>query len=157
MNSTTAHWVPQHEGRWRKTEGGTEENKENGLDPQAREKTDVIGLRITRSLPRIVFASGWMAEFKFASPSHLSSDPFIWRIHLEELWMPGIFNLDHLQPIKQLLSPNVYIFFTLILGGQFLLPQRANIGKRAISQLQNWMRQRVSSAWGIQTGPFAAH
>ena len=37
------------------------------------------------------------------------------------------------------------------------LQQDANIGKRAISQLQNWIRQRVSSAWGIQTGPFAAH
>ena len=28
-------------------------------------------------------------------------------------------------------------------------------GKREISKLQNWMRQRVSRASGIQTGPFA--
>ena len=70
--------------------------------------------------------------------------------------MPGPFNLDHLQSLKPLLFPNFYTFFTFILGGQFLLPQRANIGKRAISQLQNWMRQRVSSAWGSQTRPFAA-
>ena len=44
--------------------------------------------------------------------------------------MPGAFKLDHLQPIKSLLFPNVCTFFTFILGGQFLLPQRANIGKR---------------------------
>ena len=29
-------------------------------------------------------------------------------------------------------------------------------GKRELSQLQNWMRQRGFSAWGIQTGPFAS-
>ena len=28
-------------------------------------------------------------------------------------------------------------------------------GKREFIQLQNWMRQRGFSAWGIQTGPFA--
>ena len=130
--------------------------------------------------------------------------------------MLGAFKLDHLQPIKLILFPNFSIFFTFILGGQFLLPQRANNGKREIHptpklnetegfqclwhsnwticsplshfcshifstftlsywgaisyyprrpimgkreffQLQNWMRQRVFSAWGIQTGPFAAH
>ena len=71
--------------------------------------------------------------------------------------MPGAFKLDHLQPIKPLLFPNFYIFFTFILGGQFLLPQRANMEKREISQSQNKMRQRGSCAWGIQTGPFAAH
>ena len=37
-----------------------------------------------------------------------------------------------------------------------MLPQRANSKKREISQLQKWMRQRGFSAWGIQTGPFAA-
>ena len=30
-------------------------------------------------------------------------------------------------------------------------------GKREITQPQNWMRQGVSSALGIQTGPFAVH
>ena len=29
-------------------------------------------------------------------------------------------------------------------------------GKRAFSQLHNWMRQRGFTAWGIQTGPYAA-
>ena len=64
----------------------------------------------------------------------------------------GQFKLDHLQPIKPFLFPNFSIFFTFILGGQFLLPQRANIGKRAISQLKNWTRQRVSSAWAFKLG-----
>ena len=45
--------------------------------------------------------------------------------------MPGAFKLDHLQPIKPLLFPNFYTFFTFILGGQFL-PQRAINGKREI-------------------------
>ena len=71
--------------------------------------------------------------------------------------MPVAVKLHHLQPIKPLLFPNFYTFLTFILGGQFLLPQRANIEKGALSQPQKWMTQRVSSAWGIQTGPFAAH
>ena len=29
-------------------------------------------------------------------------------------------------------------------------------GKSEFSQPQKWMRQRVFSAWGIQTGPFAS-
>ena len=48
--------------------------------------------------------------------------------------MPGAFKLDHLQPIKPLLFPNFYNFFTFILGGQFLLPQRANNGKGMLSR-----------------------
>ena len=46
--------------------------------------------------------------------------------------------------------------FHFHIGGQFLLPQRANNEKRELSQLQNWTRQRGFCAWGIQTGPFAA-
>ena len=38
---------------------------------------------------------------------------------------------------------------------QFLLPQRTINGKREFLQPQKWMRQRVFSALGIQTGPFA--
>ena len=49
--------------------------------------------------------------------------------------VPGAFKLDHLQPIKPLLFPNFYIFSTFILGGQFLLPQRANNEKRKFTQL----------------------
>ena len=71
--------------------------------------------------------------------------------------VPGAFKLDHLQSIKPLLFRYFCNFYTFILGDHFLLPQRANNGKREFIQLQNWMRQRVSSAWGIQTGLFAGH
>ena len=30
-------------------------------------------------------------------------------------------------------------------------------GQRGFFQPKNWMRQRAFSAWGVQTGPFAAH
>ena len=36
-----------------------------------------------------------------------------------------------------LLFPNFYNLFTFILGGQFLLPQRANNGKWGITQLKD--------------------
>ena len=42
--------------------------------------------------------------------------------------------------ICKFLSRKFSHFFTFILGGQFLLPQRANNGKRAFTQLLNWMR-----------------
>ena len=66
------------------------------------------------------------------------------------------FKLDHLQPVKLLLSQKISNFLTFILGSPFLLPQRANFEKGEFSQLPIWMRQRGFSAWGIQTGPFAA-
>ena len=71
--------------------------------------------------------------------------------------VPGAFKLDHLQPIEPILLQKISNFFIFILGSQFLLPQRANNGKWEFIQPQNWMRQRVSSAWGIQTRPFAAN
>ena len=40
--------------------------------------------------------------------------------------MPGAFKLDHLQPIEPILFHRIFNFFSFILGGQFLLPQRAN-------------------------------
>ena len=49
--------------------------------------------------------------------------------------VPGPFKLDHLQPIKLILFQKIFNFFTFILGGQFLLPQRANNGKREFTQL----------------------
>ena len=76
-----------------------------------------------------------------------------WEWHFS---VPGAFKLDHLQPIKELLFPYFSNFSTFILGGQFLLSQRANIGTWRITQLKNWMRVATLSAWGIQTGPFAA-
>ena len=71
--------------------------------------------------------------------------------------VPWAFKLDHLHPVKQILFSKFYNFFTFILGGQFLLPQRANNEKREFSQLQKWMRQGGFSAWGNQTGSFASH
>ena len=56
--------------------------------------------------------------------------------------VPGAFKLDHLQPLEPILSQKIFNFSTFILGGQFLLPQRANNGKREFIQLQNLMRQR---------------
>ena len=47
-------------------------------------------------------------------------------------------------------------FFTFILGGQFLLPQRANNGEKGILPTSKVI-QRVFSARGIQTGPFASY
>ena len=51
--------------------------------------------------------------------------------------MPGVFKLDHLQPFKPILFWNISNFFTFILGSQFLLPQRANNGKREILATSN--------------------
>ena len=42
----------------------------------------------------------------------------------------GAFKLDLLQPIEPILLQKISKFFTSILGGQFLLPQRADNGKR---------------------------
>ena len=70
--------------------------------------------------------------------------------------VPGAFKLDHLQPLKPILFLKFSNFSLLLLGVQFLLPQRANNGKGEFSQLQKWMSQRAFSAWGIPTGPFAS-
>ena len=70
---------------------------------------------------------------------------------------PWVFMLDLLQTFKLILLWTIFNFSTFILGGQFLLPQRANMEKREFIKLQNWMRQRGLGAWGIQNGPFAAH
>ena len=41
--------------------------------------------------------------------------------------MPWAFKLDHLHPFRPLLSWKIFTISTFILGGQFLLPQRANM------------------------------
>ena len=46
--------------------------------------------------------------------------------------MPLAFKLDHLQSFKPILFQKFSNFSTFILGGQFLLPQRADNGKREI-------------------------
>ena len=70
--------------------------------------------------------------------------------------VPGAFKLDHMQPVKPILFLKFSNFFTFILEGHFLLPQRANNEKGEFFQLQKWTKLRGFSAWGIQTGPFAA-
>ena len=46
--------------------------------------------------------------------------------------VPGPFNLDHLHPFKPLLWWRFSNFYTFILGGQFLLTQRANNREKGI-------------------------
>ena len=43
--------------------------------------------------------------------------------------------LDCLQSYEPILSKEIFNFSTFILGGQFLLPQRANNGKGEFTQL----------------------
>ena len=47
--------------------------------------------------------------------------------------VPGALKLDHLQPFKLILSQTFPTFSSFILGGQFLLPQRANTEEREFS------------------------
>ena len=72
------------------------------------------------------------------------------------VWVPGAIKLDHLQQINPTLLQKFSKIFTFILGGQFLLPQRGAGWKWENGNLPTWVRQRFFSAWGIQTGPFAA-
>ena len=83
-------------------------------------------------------------------------------------WFPGYYKIQfgfsfsrntklaHLQPLEPLLFRKFSNLCTFILGGQFLLPQRANNQKRGFCQLQKWKRQRGLSALGIQICSFAA-
>ena len=73
------------------------------------------------------------------------------------VWVPGAFKLDHLQPLKPILFRNFSNFCTFILEGQFLLPQVEEGRKWEKGNHHKWMRPKSLSAWGIQTGPFAAH
>ena len=70
--------------------------------------------------------------------------------------LPLAFKLDHLQRFEPNLFYNIFNSFTFIMGGQFLLLQWDNNGKREFIQIQYWMRQRGFGAWGIHTGLFAA-
>ena len=66
------------------------------------------------------------------------------------------FKLDHLKSLEPILFQKFFNFSTLILGGQFLLPQGANNGEGEFIQLQKRMRHGVLCTWGSQTGPIAA-
>ena len=62
--------------------------------------------------------------------------------------MSGPFNLDHLHHFEPLSLSTFSNFLAFILGGQFLLPQRANNGEREFTQLQNWITHRGVSVPG---------
>ena len=66
--------------------------------------------------------------------------------------VPLEFILDHLQPYEPILFWKFINFSTFILGGQFLLPQRANNWKMEHVHLQKRMMQIVYSALGVHTG-----
>ena len=66
--------------------------------------------------------------------------------------VPGAFKLDHLQPFKPILFWNFSNFWLSYPRGQFLYSP----GRREIGILPTWVRNRGLSAWGMQTGPFAA-
>ena len=70
--------------------------------------------------------------------------------------VPAAFKLDHLHPIKPILFAKFYNFFTFILEAISYYPRGLIMRKREFTQLQKWTEQRGFSAWGIQTGPFAA-
>ena len=71
--------------------------------------------------------------------------------------MPGVFKLAHLHSFNPLLISKYFNFFTFILGGQFLLPQRANIGKLYESE---YFQCQGPSDWTISSplhlSPFRA-
>ena len=71
--------------------------------------------------------------------------------------MPGAFKLYHLQLIQPLLFRNFFHIFHLHTGEPILITPEGQLSEKGILPTQNWMGQMVSSAWGIQTGPFAAH
>ena len=73
---------------------------------------------------------------------------------VRRLSVPSPFNLGHLHSFKMLLSWKFSSFITIIQGGQFLLPQKANNGKREFTKL--CMRLWVFSARAIQSGPFTS-
>ena len=49
--------------------------------------------------------------------------------------VPRAFKLDHLHSLESILFQKIFNFFTFILGGQFLFPQRANNGQWGLAQL----------------------
>ena len=81
----------------------------------------------------------------------------------QEVFDPGAFKLDHLQPVKLILFQRISTFLPFILGAPIFLitPERgrkegagADNGEKGITP--KWMRLRGFWPWGIQTGPFAA-
>ena len=73
------------------------------------------------------------------------------------VWVPGAFKLDNLQPVKPLLFPQFSNFFTFILERPILItPERGRLKMGKWKSPNPRERHQFFSAWGIQTGPFAA-
>ena len=66
--------------------------------------------------------------------------------------MPGAFKLDHLQPIEAILFQKIFNFFSFILGGQFLLPQRTNNGNGDSSNFKiDWSESATFSEQSLSS------
>ena len=65
--------------------------------------------------------------------------------------MPWAFKLDHLQPVKPIVSQKFSNFSTFILGANSYYPKET---KTENGILPFWVREGDFSAHGIQTGPF---
>ena len=70
--------------------------------------------------------------------------------------LPGAFKLDHFQPSEPILFWNFSNFWLSCWGANSYYPRGLIMGVGRISPFPIWMRLRGFSAWGIQTGPFAA-
>ena len=123
---------------------------------------------------------GGGAPFKSSTQSGRTAEPICWTRHSSRSASYfAIFYAASLQNLKlvtvilgsQSLFPHsiwticihlslfcseIFQLFTFILGGQFLLPQRANNGKSEFTQLQNWMTQRDFGARYILSGLLAS-
>ena len=70
------------------------------------------------------------------------------------VWVPGAFELDHLQLVELILSHNFFNFSIFMLGSP--IPYYPRGWTREKGNHQKWMTNRGLSAWGIRTEPFAA-
>ena len=113
-------------------------------DDQIYDKKQIVSHNLS-----LIFINCWQASTEMRIPKVGETEGF----NFFSAW--GI-QLDHLHPFEPLLFKKISIFFLFILGGQFLLPQMANNGKREFFQPQKWMRQSVFSELSSQTGPFAS-
>ena len=142
-----------------KTEKGTKRWKSQKVSHPSTNRaqhclTSVIGRELVHSMwygrcrERVPKQADWRCSLGF-----LSKSGFLKQIRIS---VPGAFNLGHLEQVGLILFWNFSKCFIFILGGQFLLPQRAKCEKGEFFQFQNWMRQRGLSTWGSQTGQFAS-
>ena len=70
-------------------------------------------------------------------------------------WVPGVFKLDHLQPVRPILFSKFSTFLTFILERPILITPERGMLKRGKWNSPNLSQRGDLGAWGIQTGPFA--